>query len=258
MEMEVEKEKNAIRERMGNESWLDIRTLPFYLIADADVFQRIWDLHPATSSQVMIVGKLVTIPRYQQSYLRDYKFSGVEAKAIPLPAVLEDYLTWANGLGYGVFNQFLVNWYQDGNNYIGSHADSEAQLVANSPVMTITLCQPSEADKKGNTAKPVLRKFRIRDNEKNIVKDIETANGSVIVMGGAFQKEFKHEIVKITGKKAEEVGPRISITLRQFKEDKKGKGVSSLFPCAVCLHDTSLVDPESKMFFCGSACYDDQ
>jgi len=36
-------------------------------------------------------------------------------------------------------------------------------------------------------------------------------------MGGTFQSEFKHEIVKITGKKADEAGPRISITLRQFK-----------------------------------------
>lgn len=40
-------------------------------------------------------------------------------------------------------------------------------------------------------------------------------------MGGNFQKEFKHEIVKMTGASAAAAGKRISITLRQFKEQPK-------------------------------------
>jgi len=39
-----------------------------------------------------------------------------------------------------------------------------------------------------------------------------------MVMGGKFQKEFKHEIVKINGKKGENTAKRISITFRQFIE----------------------------------------
>ena len=49
------------------------------------------------------------------------------------------------------------------------------------------------------------------------MKDITTKNGMVLVMGGNFQKTYKHEIVKMTGKKAENTGRRISITFRQFK-----------------------------------------
>ena len=130
------------------------------------------------------------------------------------------YLDWMNSLGYGEFNQFLVNWYQDGENYIGSHADDEKQLIPNSPIVSITLCMGGTFDESGNFNlgnNLIPRKFRIRDKNKKIFEDVETTNGLVLVMGGKFQKEFKHEIVKIAGKKASLTGPRISITLRQFK-----------------------------------------
>ena len=39
-------------------------------------------------------------------------------------------------------------------------------------------------------------------------------------MGGDFQKEFTHEIVKVSGKKGENVGKRINLTFRQFVKEK--------------------------------------
>lgn len=259
--MEAPKPK-VVREKMGRNSWLDTSVLHADLLADADEFTEIWNLHPESAGMILFMGKLIPVPRYQQSYLRDYKFSGVESKSIPLPEILQPYLRWANALGYGEFNQFLVNWYENGGSYIGSHSDDEKQLLPDSPIMTITLCQPSEADKKGKTAKPTLRKFRIRDKDKKIVKDIETANGAVLVMGGTFQKEFKHEIVKIAGKKADEVGPRISITLRQFKPEKEKKIVLDekeekhfFSECILCQVNTKMVHPESGQFICSLSCF---
>lgn len=85
-------------------------------------------------------------------------------------------------------------------------SDDESQLVTGSPIVTITLCLEG-----------VPRKFRIRNkSDKTITKDILTTNGIVLTMGGDFQKEFKHEIVKVTGGAAKKVGPRISLTFRQF------------------------------------------
>jgi len=194
------------REEMTPLSWLDTGKLPSKLITNEDQFQVLWDLHPETHHEVLIYGELRPIPRWQQSYLRDYKFSGAELKTLPLPDEFKPYMTWANSLGYGKFNSFLVNWYEDGEHYIGAHADSTVQLVPDSPIITITLCLPGQP-----------RKFRLRDMEKNIVKDVLTPNGVVLVMGGRFQKEFKHEIVKIAGAAAKKAGSRISITLRQFK-----------------------------------------
>lgn len=198
------------RLQISRTSWLDCGTLPLSLRDDADQFEQLWDLHPNTRSYVMMFGKLVAVPRWQQSYMQSYKFAGVESRAIPLPVLLQPYVDWANTLGAYTsgglrsFNQCLVNWYADGTAYIGSHADDEAQLSPFSPIVTITLCRPG------------LRTFRIRDREKRVVHEVETEHCQVLVMGGAFQREFKHEIVPVRGKKALSVGPRISLTLRQF------------------------------------------
>lgn len=191
------------REKMGKASWLDVGRLPKELFVAEDGFQTFWNLHPGDRHEIMMYGKTVRVPRYQQAYLRDYTFSGSTSKVLPLPDEFAPYLAWANSLGYpGEFNGFLINWYEAGENYIGSHADDEKQLVPDSPIITITLALPGEP-----------RVFRLRDREKKIVKDVQTPNGIVLVMGGAFQREFKHEIVKT----AKPVGSRISITIRQFK-----------------------------------------
>jgi alkylated DNA repair dioxygenase AlkB len=196
-----------VRENMGESSWLDSTILPQSLMAGEDQFRQLWNLHPSEHAEVVLYGKSIPIPRWQRSYGRDYKFSGTVSKGFPIPDLLAPYIDWSNSLYPGItFNEILLNWYQDGSHYIGSHADDEKQLISGSPIITITLCLSGEP-----------RKFRIRNIEKTIVKDIFTHNGTVLIMGGNFQKEFKHEIVKMTGSSAEKAGSRISITLRQFK-----------------------------------------
>lgn len=251
-----------IRTVMSKTSWLDETRLPVDLIAGEEKFQSLWELHPLEQHKIRMYGKLIDTPRFQQAYLRTYKFSGTQSNALPLPELFAPYFAWANNLGYGNFNAVLVNWYADGSNHIGSHSDDERQLIENSPVATITLCQPSAADKKGFTAKLTLRKFRIRDKESNeIVKDILTSNGSVLIMGGRFQKKFKHEIVKIGGESAKKVGPRISITLRQFEEEK-GDALK-IGACASCLGEAHFGDHDDigadclleKLYFCDAGCW---
>lgn len=245
------------RNVMSKTSWLDETVLTDNLIANEEDFQKLWDLHPPEPHKVVIYGKLTPTPRYQQAYLRSYKFSGTESQSLPLPELLKPYLEWANNLGYGDFNAVLINWYKNGENYIGSHSDDERQLVANSPVVTITLCQPSEAEKKGFIAKPTLRKFRIRDKETNeIVKDVQTANGSVLIMGGRFQKKFRHEIVKITGAIATKVGPRISITLRQFENEVLKTDVCASCAGEAFFREEAVVgtDMMGTLYFCGAEC----
>ena len=192
---------------LSEESWLDFFNLSKRLTPDLDSFQVLWDLHPEEIAVVKIWNNEIPVPRFQQSYLRDYKFSGVVSKAKPLPEEFQPYLDWINGRKYGIFNEVLVNWYADGRNYVCSHNDDERQLVPGSPIVTITL-----------TGEGLPRIFRFRTKtDKSIVQDFETHNGNVIVMGGKCQKEFKHEIVKVTGKKVSQMAPRISITLRQFR-----------------------------------------
>ena len=194
-------------ENISETSWIDSFYLPKILIPDEKIFKTIWDLHPIEHAEVMILGNLIPIPRWQCSYGKDYYFSGNVSKASEIPKEIKPYIDWVNSLGYGEFNGILMNFYQDGSHYIGCHSDDTRQLVKNSPIVTITLALSG-----------INRKFRIRNKlTKNIVKDITTPNGYVLVMGGKFQTEFKHEIVKITGNNAKQAGSRISITLRQFR-----------------------------------------
>ena len=90
--------------------------------------------------------------------------------------------------------------------------------------------------------------------------DILTPNGSVLVMGGRFQKKFRHEIVKIGGESAKKVGPRISITLRQFEEEKDD--ALKIGACASCLGEAHFGDQDDidsdcsldKLYFCDAEC----
>jgi alkylated DNA repair dioxygenase AlkB len=98
------------------------------------------------------------------------------------------------------YNGILINKYNDGNDYIGSHSDDETCLDKNGVV-----CMSYGA----------VRKFRIRDKITNkVVIDIPTLTNNIIQMSGDFQKEFKHEIP--IEKKIKDV--RYSFTFRKHNK----------------------------------------
>lgn len=192
------------RIQLTEESWLDVFQIPEEKFTDLN-FEELWDMHPEERGKGIIYGELKEFPRYTQSYGKNYKFTGVENVGEKIPEILEQLKILVDNLGYGDFQQILLNWYKNGHDYIGRHSDDEKQLVPNSAIVSISL---------GAT-----RKFRIRskkDKEK-VLMDIDLPNGSIVAMCGKFQKELKHEIVKVNGKKGENVGRRINITYRQFK-----------------------------------------
>jgi alkylated DNA repair dioxygenase AlkB len=190
------------REYVTPRSWLDFFTLPHSLNTQ---FDSLWSLCPPTQHQVRVWGQMVTIPRFHQSYGRSYRFSGVEHQAKPVPPELFPYLEWVNELGYGTFDEILINWYMDGTHYISSHSDDEPQIKPGSPIVSISL--------------GAKRMFRLRDaRTREKVRDVPMVGGCVLVMGGDFQRELKHEVPKINGRKGAAVGSRINITFRQMKD----------------------------------------
>ena len=93
-------------------------------------------------------------------------------------------------------NGILVNKYTQGD-YISDHSDNENN-IGKGGVIAISY--------------GAVRKFRIRDKlTTNIIMDIPTTSGSIIHMGGDFQKEFTHGIP--VEKKVE--GIRYSFTFRK-------------------------------------------
>ena len=201
---------------LPHESWLrTYAQLPESIQVDQTEFDRLWSLHPAEFATVNVFGPKKT-PRWQQSYGRDYTFSGVRHKARPIDdPYLKKILRWVNRHAEkqellpdgATYNEILINWYQDGNHYIGKHSDDESEMVANTPIYSFSFGQQ--------------RTFRIRSRNNVTTQlenpyDIAMPNNSLVIMGGKMQTYYTHEVPK--GKASETLGSRINITVRAFKE----------------------------------------
>jgi len=181
-------------------SWIIQGKLHEEIIKSYD-FDNLWNLHPEEYGKIKIFNKLIDTPRWQQTYCKDYWYSGMLHEALSLPDEFKIFHDWANQSGLGFFNQVLINWYRDGNHYIGKHSDNESQLIKEAPIMSISI---------GSKRKFVIRKKDTND----IVLEIEMPNNSYLVMCGKMQKIYTHEVPKDKTIKER----RINITMRQFVE----------------------------------------
>lgn len=198
-EKKVEKIQNDTKKYLSEKSWYE-----FFPCGMKTDFTALWNLKPKIKPKLRIYGELIETPRYFQSYGISYKFSGVDNKADEIPDEIKPISEYIHEKGYQA-NQILANWYENGLNYISAHSDDETQIIPSSPIVSLSL---------GET-----RKFRIREKgTKKIILDVDLGDNTIFVMGGDFQKEFTHEIVKVNGAKGKKIGKRINLTFRLFKK----------------------------------------
>ncbi|XP_030847398.1 DNA oxidative demethylase ALKBH2 [Strongylocentrotus purpuratus] len=112
-----------------------------------DLFQRCeesLEYFMGDLARIKVYGKWHDIPRKQVAHGDTgltYKYSGVTVPAKPwTPALLEIRDRIQEVTGYK-FNFVLINRYADGNNYMGEHRDDEKDLVASSPIASLSLGQ---------------------------------------------------------------------------------------------------------------------
>jgi len=190
--------------KLTNNSWINVHY--DILKYTKEEFEEFWNMHPTEHHEVMIYGKLLPIPRWQCLYGNaSYNFSGTVSKGImTVPEFVNKCFEVSRKLYPDYkWNGALVNWYNDGSNYIGAHSDDEKDLVDNSPILSFSF--------------GAIRTFRIKKKIPAVDKEIQTMDfptidNSLIVMG-SMQKEYKHEITKT----AKIVGRRINVTIRCFK-----------------------------------------
>jgi alkylated DNA repair dioxygenase AlkB len=170
-------------------------------------FDELWELRPLEAGTISMFGKLHKIPRLTLNCGKGYGYTGNTAAkhTTEVPDVLQPLLDYINELGFGPFNQALVNYYRNGNDCIRKHADNEPSILENSPIVTVSL---------GAT-----RVFRVTINDNtHRPKDCEMHNGSFLIMCDNFQREYKHEVprTKQTSTRGL-IAPRISVTFRNMK-----------------------------------------
>ena len=149
-------------------------------------------------------GKVYKVPRKTAWYGYpefNYKYSGILCNPEPwtkelleIKKVIEHFLPGQN------FNSVLLNLYRDGNDKVSWHADDEPELGANPTIASVSLGAKRRFDLKHKTE---------ADNKLQI----ELSSGSLIVMSGALQHNWLHQIP--VQKKILE--PRINLTFRTIK-----------------------------------------
>lgn len=173
--------------------------LPPGLLPDAAGLAALWALHPPEYHEIMMHGRQVPTPRWQQAYGADYHYTGRVNRAEPLTPAMAPFLAWARETIDERLNGLLFNWYDAANaHYIGKHRDSTKGMLDGAPIVTISL---------GAT-----RLFRLRPWRGAGKIDLVADHGAVIVIPQATNLAWTHEVPH----RAADRGRRISITLRGF------------------------------------------
>jgi alkylated DNA repair dioxygenase AlkB len=192
---------------LGDGHLFHVGPLPEPLHADEQGFESLWSMHPDEYHRIMIHGREVETPRWQQAYGEDYHYTGQVNKALPLPASLEPLLAWAHSAIDPRLNGLLLNWY-DGrlDHYIGAHRDSTTLMMPGAPIVTVSLGEE--------------RTFRLRPWKGKGYRDFRAADGAVFILPYATNEAWTHEVPHSARRR----GRRISITLRAFQGGESASG----------------------------------
>lgn len=104
------------------------------------------------------------------------------------------------------FNSVLLNRYRSGEDSMGWHADREPELGPEPVIASVSL--------------GVARRFDLRHNETNRLRAFELTSGSLLVMRGRTQHEWRHRVAKVPGLR----GERINLTFRWVTARDRGDG----------------------------------
>lgn len=164
-------------------------------------YQQLRDSVHWQRDKVRLFGREHWIPRLNAWYGdagARYRYSGIDLEPHPWLPQLAEWRQQLNAqLGTG-FNSVLLNYYRDGSDSMGLHADDEPELGPRPVIAMLSL---------GAGRRFVLR-HRQRRGEKQV---LDLPGGSLLVMAGDCQRYWRHELPRTR----RPVGGRISLTYRQ-------------------------------------------
>lgn len=225
-----------------NLCWIGIDSLDNELLTYlSNKFDELWNLHPKNKSTIIMRENDITAHRYLQSYMNTPSVDTVNIKKssymfskenqTDLPEDFAKILTYVNNKFNHNYNQVVVNWYCDGNDYLPYHKDWTNDRTKNFMVTTVTLCECGGE-----------RTFELKDH--NDVKQYfaVTFNGTILTLGGMTNSFYKHGIPK-----EENVKRRISVTFRYFEEVSSDKCDAFVLYNEDCQEDCHEDDNKDEM-----------
>lgn len=174
--------------------------VPESLLLSESGKKALWEMHPADYPKIWIHGREIPIPRWQQAYGADYRFSGQVSKALPVPKLLRPLLEWVRETIDSRSNGLLLNGYDaEKHHYIGAHRDKTADLWPESPIVMVSFGAPRTMR---------LRRYKGKDRH-----DFVVSNGTLCILPLDTNQAWTHEVLHRKGDRA----LRISVTIRAFK-----------------------------------------
>jgi alkylated DNA repair dioxygenase AlkB len=177
----------------------------FFALSDADVLlQELLDTTAWRQDSTTIYGRSVDLPRLTAWYGDEgtgYRYSGIDNDPLPwTPALLTVKRAIEPVCGV-TFNAVLLNRYRTGQDSVGWHSDNE-EVFGENPVI-------------GSVSFGGTRTFQFRHmKKKDLKRNVELTHGSLLVMQGATQHNWMHQIPKT----AKDVPERLNLTFRVIQK----------------------------------------
>jgi alkylated DNA repair dioxygenase AlkB len=125
-----------------------------------------------------------------------YVYSGIRNEPQPWTAAVAELKADAEAACGARFNSVLLNRYRSGADSMGWHADREPELGPEPVIASVSL--------------GAARTFDLRHNKTGAVQSFSLKGGSLLVMKGKTQAEWRHRVPK----EPRVVGERINLTFR--------------------------------------------
>ncbi|MBW4360421.1 alpha-ketoglutarate-dependent dioxygenase AlkB family protein [Flavobacterium taihuense] len=171
---------------------------------EADLlFQELLKTIPWQQDEITVYGKKHLQPRLTALFGNEgkpYSYSNIIMQPHYWTLPLQKLKSLVENVSNTVFTTVLLNYYRDGSDSNGWHADNERELGTNPIIASLSL--------------GAERIFQLKHNiDTTQKKNIILENGSLLLMKGTTQHFWKHQVPKT----AKPIGPRINLTFRVIK-----------------------------------------
>ena len=160
--------------------------------------------------EAFVMGRRLPVPRLTAWHGEaGYAYSGISHPPLGWTPPLLELKAVAERLAGVPFNSVLLNLYRDGRDSVSWHADNEASLGREPVIASFSL--------------GAVRRFQLRHRDDRGQKvAVELPHGSCLVMAGATQHRWLHQLSKT----AAPVGPRVNLTYRLIRGPSAGGAAS--------------------------------
>ena len=159
----------------------------------------------------------IAIPRLQTAYGdpgASYTFAGCVVPArpwIPLLSTLRQLLSVRTGEAP---NFVLINYYRDGRDCIGWHADDERDLGDAPTILSLSLGATRDFQLQHREAFPRAGQPARRPDLQTVT--LPLGSGSLLIMRHPTNQDWKHQLPRRGGNKAAAIGTRLNLTWRRI------------------------------------------